>query len=84
MRAALNGTRGRVGLFVHNELTVDLGDFDKVGAQYKRSFLWTGPLYYSAVQYGLVLMTKRRLEKVAGSFDSAENDTRAAMVRVRV
>jgi glycerophosphoryl diester phosphodiesterase len=61
------------------------GDYDKVGAQYTRSFLWTGPLYYSAVQYGLVLLAKRRMEKVAGSFDTAENvDTRAAMVRVRV
>jgi len=61
------------------------GDFNKVGAQYRRSFLWTGPLYYSAVQYGLILMAKRRLEKVAGSFDIVENvDTRTAMVRVRV
>jgi len=64
---------------------VDLGDFDKVGAQYKRSFLWTGPLYYSAVQFGYALMFRRRLEKVAGSFDSVENvDTRAAMIRVNV
>jgi len=61
------------------------GDFNKVGAQYKRSFLWTGPLYYSAVQYGFILLTRRRLEKIAGSFDSVENmDTRTAMVRVGV
>ncbi|KAI0268169.1 PLC-like phosphodiesterase [Gloeopeniophorella convolvens] len=61
------------------------GDYDKVGAQYTRSFLWTGPLYYTAVQYGLVLLAKRRLEKVAGSFDNIdESNTRAAMVRVRV
>lgn len=47
------------------------GDYDKVGAQYTRSFLWTGPLYYTAVQYTLALLAKRRLEKVAGSFDDA-------------
>jgi len=47
------------------------GDYDKVGAQYTRSFLWTGPLYYTAVQYGLALLAKRRLERVAGSFDDA-------------
>jgi len=63
------------------------GDYEKVGAQYTRSFLWTRPLYYAAVQYGLVMLGKRRLEKAAGSFDDAiESDvnTRAAMVRVRV
>ncbi|KAI0254796.1 PLC-like phosphodiesterase [Lactifluus subvellereus] len=56
------------------------GDYDKVGAQYTRSFLWTGPLYYAAVQYGLVLLAKRRLEKIAGSFDEIEVNARAAMV----
>jgi len=61
------------------------GDYDKVGAQYKRSFLWTGPLYYAAVQYGLLLLARRKLERVAGSFDDVESEanTRAAMVRVR-
>jgi len=47
------------------------GDYDKVGAQYTRSFLWTGPLYYSAVQYGFALLARRRLERLAGSFDDA-------------
>jgi glycerophosphoryl diester phosphodiesterase len=62
------------------------GDYDKVGARYTRSFLWTGPLYYAAVQYGLVLLGKRKLEKIAGSFDYVDNEanTRAAVVRVRV
>ena len=63
---------------------VNLGDYDKVCARHKRSFLW-GPLYYSVVQYGIVLISRRRIEKVAGSFDIAESmDTRATMVRVRV
>lgn len=62
------------------------GDYDNVGARYTRSFLWTGPLYYAAVQYGLVLLGKRRLERIAGSFDHVDNEvnTRAAVVRVRV
>jgi hypothetical protein len=66
-------------------LMIGLGDYDKVGAQYKRSFLWTGPLYYAAVQYGLLLLARRKLEKIAGSFDMVERkaNTRAAMVRVR-
>jgi phosphatidylglycerol phospholipase C len=68
-----------------HELMVDLGDYDKVCARHKRSFLWTWPLYYSAVQYGHVLLSRRRLEKIAGSFDMVEGmDTRATMVRVRV
>jgi phosphatidylglycerol phospholipase C len=72
-----------VGLYM--ELIVNLGDYDKVCARHKRSFLWTWPLYYSAVQYGHVLMSRRRIEKVAGSFDMAESmDTQATMVRVRV
>ena len=68
-------------------LLINLGDYDKVGARYTRSFLWTGPLYYTPVQYGLVLLGKRRLEKIAGSFDHVDNNevnTRAAVVRVRV
>jgi len=62
------------------------GDYDNVGARYTRSFLWTGPLYYAAVQYGLVLLGKRKLERIAGSFDHVDNEvnTRAAVVRVRV
>ncbi|KAI0307078.1 PLC-like phosphodiesterase [Multifurca ochricompacta] len=62
------------------------GDYDKVGARYTRSFLWTGPLYYAAVQYGLVLLLKRKMEKIAGSFDNVEEEinTRATMVHVRV
>jgi len=62
------------------------GDYEKVGAQYTRSFLWTGPLYYAAVQYGMVVLKKRQLEKVAGSFDIIESEvnTHRAIVRVRV
>jgi phosphatidylglycerol phospholipase C len=73
------------GVRFYKELMAVLGDYDKVGSQYKRSFLWTGPLYYSAVQYAFALLSRRRMEKAAGSFDAAENvNTRAAMVRVRV
>jgi phosphatidylglycerol phospholipase C len=73
------------GVRLQRELMVNLGDYDKVCARHNRSFLWTWPLYYSAVQYGLVFLSKRRIEKVAGSFDIAESmDTRATMVRVRV
>jgi hypothetical protein len=38
------------------------------------------------VQYGFLMMSKRKLEKVAGSFDAIESDvnTSAAMVQVRV
>jgi phosphatidylglycerol phospholipase C len=73
------------GVRFYRELTANLGDYDKVCARHKRSFLWTWPLYYSAVQYGHVLLSRRRIEKVAGSFDIVEGmDTRATMVRVRV
>jgi hypothetical protein len=43
-------------------------------------------LYYAAVQYGLVLLAKWKLEKIAGSFDEPLNDvdTRKMMVGVRV
>lgn len=61
------------------------GDYDKVCARHKRSFLWAWPSYYSAVQYGVVLVTTRRIEKAAGTFDSVESmDTQPTMVRVRV
>jgi phosphatidylglycerol phospholipase C len=73
------------GVRSHRELMVNLGDYDKVCARHNRSFLWTWPLYYSAVQYGLVRLSRRKIEKVAGSFDIAESmDTQATMVRVRV
>jgi hypothetical protein len=76
------GNRG----MLEKELMSTLGDYEKVGAQYTRSFLWTGPLYYAAVQYGMVVLNKRRLEKVAGSFDIIESElnTHTAIVRVRV
>ncbi|TFY74128.1 hypothetical protein EWM64_g9884 [Hericium alpestre] len=44
-------------------------DYDKVGGQYTRFFLWTSPFYYSAVQSALLFKHRRMLEKVAGSFD---------------
>ena len=85
MRAALSGTRGRGEIARRANGQIFLGNYEKVCAQHKRSFLWTRPLYYSAIQYGLVLRSKRRIEKVAGLFDIAESmDTRAAIVRVRV
>lgn len=67
-------------------LLIYLGDYDSVGARYTRSFLWTGPRYYMAWQYGAVLLGKRKLEKIAGSFDHVDNEvnTGAAVVRVRV
>ena len=73
------------GVRSHHELMVNLGDYDKVCARHKRSFLWAWPSYYSAVQYGVVLVTTRRIEKAAGTFDSVESmDTQPTMVRVRV
>ena len=71
---------------LEKELMSTLGDYERVGAKYTRSFLWTGPLYYAAVQYGLVVLAKRRLEKIAGSFDiiESEGNTHTAMVRVGV
>ncbi|THH18212.1 hypothetical protein EW146_g2729, partial [Bondarzewia mesenterica] len=55
-------------------MRTELGiDYDKVGSQYNRTFLWMAPMYYSAVQYGLSVVVKRRLECVAGSFDIAED-----------
>ena len=76
--------RGHRGI-LDKALTSGLGDYEKVGAQYTRWFLWR-PLYYAAVQYGAIMMTKRRLEKIAGSFDIIESEvnTRTAIVRVRV
>jgi hypothetical protein len=93
LRAALDGTcekllihRGKAWDARKQGLTSELGDYEKVGAQYTRSFLWTGPLYYTAVQYGVMMKAKRKLEKVAGSFDMIESElnARTAMVRVRV
>jgi len=92
LRAALDGTwgslmfyRGHRGI-LEKALTSGLGDYEKVGAQYTRSFLWTGPFFYAAVQYGKIMMGKRKLEKIAGSFDTIESEvnTRTAIVRVRV
>jgi hypothetical protein len=65
------------------ELLFITGDYEKVGARYTRSFLWTGPRYYTAVQFGMALMYKRKLEKIAGSFDHVDNEVNA-VVRVRV
>ncbi|TFY81088.1 hypothetical protein EWM64_g2927 [Hericium alpestre] len=45
-------------------------DYDTVSSRYKRTFLWTTPSYYSAVQYAMMLNSKRQLERVAGSFDA--------------
>ena len=92
LRAALDGAWGSLMFYRGNRgipekaLTSGLGDYEKVGAQYTRSFLWTGPLYYAAVQYGRTMMMKRRLEKIAGSFDAIESEVnpRTAIVRVRV
>jgi len=91
LRAALDGTWGSLMVYRGNRvipekaLTSGLGDYEKVGAQYTRSFLWTGPLFYAAVQYGRTIVFKRKLEKVAGSFDiESELNTRTAIVRVRV
>lgn len=87
LRAALDGVHSSLfHLLTILILINNLGDYDKVGARYTRSFLWTGPLYYTAVQYGYVLLDKRKLEKIAGSFDHVDNEvnTRAAVVRVRV
>jgi phosphatidylglycerol phospholipase C len=71
---------------LEKELTSELGDYERVGARYTRSFLWTGPLYYAAVQYGFVVLGKRKLEKIAGSFDIVESEanTHTTMVRVGV
>ncbi|KAA1466524.1 PLC-like phosphodiesterase [Dentipellis sp. KUC8613] len=49
--------------------TALVDDYDKISAQYTRAFLWTTPTYYSAVQFAMMRLHKRMLEKVAGSFD---------------
>ena len=63
------------------EETHNAGDYDRVGSQYPRSFLWMAPSYYGAVQYALSLMAKRKLESVAGSFDVAEDLSTPTAVR---
>ncbi|KAI0053665.1 PLC-like phosphodiesterase [Auriscalpium vulgare] len=59
------------------------GDYEKVGRQYRRFFLWTAPTYYSAYQYAVNQKEMRSLEKVAGSFDVVEAEAPPA-VRVHV
>ncbi|KAI0049415.1 PLC-like phosphodiesterase [Auriscalpium vulgare] len=56
-------------------------DYDQVAAQYTRSFLWTGPMYYSPFQTALSWLVWWRLQKVAGSFEDTESSGQAAAVQ---
>jgi len=82
LRAALDGGWQTWWGYSNRLIRGFSGDYDRVGARYTRLFLWTGPLYYTAVQYAHSLLTKRKLEKIAGSFDHVDNEvnTRAAIV----
>ncbi len=44
-------------------------DYDKIGAQYGRGFLWTTPYYYTPFLKFLGFASQKRLEVVAGPFD---------------
>ncbi|KAK0230250.1 PLC-like phosphodiesterase [Armillaria fumosa] len=44
-------------------------DYDKIGAQYGRGFLWTTPHYYTPFLKFLGFASQKRLEVLAGPFD---------------
>lgn len=44
-------------------------DYDKIGAQYGRGFLWTTPYYYTPFLKFLGFASQKRLEGLAGPFD---------------
>ncbi|KAF9035043.1 PLC-like phosphodiesterase [Hymenopellis radicata] len=44
-------------------------DYEKIGSQYGRIFLWTTPDYYTPFQMLLALSSQKRLESQAGPFE---------------
>ncbi|KAE9407234.1 PLC-like phosphodiesterase [Gymnopus androsaceus JB14] len=50
-------------------------DYEKIGLQYSRSFLWTTLYYYTPVQMYFRSMVDKRLQKIAGPFTPATIDT---------
>ncbi|EEB92796.1 hypothetical protein MPER_08644, partial [Moniliophthora perniciosa FA553] len=49
-------------------------DYEKIGGQYGRVFLWTTLRYYTPYQQGKEFLDKRYLESIAGPFNSADTE----------
>jgi len=49
-----------------------LADYDKIGAQYSRVFLWTTLRFYTPIVMAHGQLARLSLESVAGPFDAVE------------
>ena len=47
------------------------GDYDKVGSQYSRTFLWTNLRFYTPFLFRDSRKSQTYLETIAGPFDAA-------------
>jgi phosphatidylglycerol phospholipase C len=56
-------------LKITHDLTISSADYDKIGSQYGRGFLWTTLWFYTPFVIARGHQAKRYLEKVAGPFD---------------
>ncbi|KAF8645508.1 hypothetical protein AX16_007793 [Volvariella volvacea WC 439] len=45
-------------------------DYDKIGSQYSRFFLWTTPTFYTPFLFAANLLSNKHLESIAGPFDA--------------
>ena len=52
-------------------LSVSIADFEKIGSQYGRTFLWTTLNFYTPFQIALGHWVQTRLESSAGPFDGS-------------
>jgi phosphatidylglycerol phospholipase C len=68
-----NALRGRVLCFFFDFFLfiseMIIGDYDKIGSQYGRGFLWTTLWFYTPFVLARGQQAKWYLEKIAGPFD---------------
>lgn len=49
---------------------VYIGDYEKIGSQYGRLFLWTTPMFYTPIIMAYSRKAQIYLERIAGPFDA--------------
>lgn len=69
MRQALNGLFTYPDGYFQGSNFVIAVDYDKIGAQYSRFFLWTTWKFYAPIIYLRNHLIQLRLERIAGPFD---------------
>ena len=82
LRSSLSSTSHRVLLFSHTTcvshipalhyLSFRIADYESVSIRYKRTFLWTNPMFYPWVQATFVKVRLPLLLSVAGPLDPKE------------